>query len=240
MDDLSALLETKGYALPQAVLEKLAAYQKLLIQWNERMDLTNVPPQNMARVHFLDSLLPLFETGDFSFGAHLIDVGTGAGFPGLALAVARPDMRVTLLDSLNKRCAFLRAAAEELRLGNVTVVHARAEDYARGQGRQAFDLAVARAVANLPVLLEYLLPYVKVGGQALCWKGPQVLNETEAGQKAARLLGGGAMRMVRMPMEDYEHYLVCVPKVESTKKEYPRKAGIPNKNPLGVLSRETL
>ena len=168
----------------------------------------------------------------------MIDVGTGAGFPGMPLAIARPDLKVTLLDSQRKRCDFLSAVCDELKLPNVTVLHARAEDGARGALREQMDVAVARAVAPLNVLAEYLLPYVRVGGRMLCWKGPAVREEMAAGERACKMLGGQAEGLYRLPIEGREHYVHSAIKISATARRYPRKSGTPSKDPLGILPQK--
>ena len=221
--------------LDDEVLEQLSTYQALLCEWNERMDLTNVPPEEMPLRHFADSLKPLFDAPElFIKGAQIIDVGTGAGFPGLPLAIARKDFQVTLLDAQQKRCDFLQEVVSKLALSNVNVLHMRAEDAGKAAGlREQFDLAVARAVAPMNILLEYLLPFVKVGGHALAWKGPAVLEELPSAERAAALLGGGWMEKREGMLEDRTQILVSVQKTHETPKQYPRKSGIPSKKPLG-------
>lgn len=218
--------------------EKLGIYHELLLDWNERMDLTAVTEEDeMLDKHYIDSLMILTTSLTPEEGAAVIDVGTGAGFPGLPLALARPDLRVTLLDAQQKRLNFLQAVVEKLGAGNVTLVHDRAEDGARKpELRESFDMAVARAVAPLNVLSEYLLPYVKTGGKAVCWKGPGVADELNTGKKAAFLLGGKLCAPVpyRIPERDWQHSLLAIDKVSSTPKGYPRKAGTPKNKPLGV------
>ena len=233
IERLLEILQADGLTLDGAACERLAAYHTLLLEWNARMDLTNVPEEEMALRHYGDSLLPLARTDWFPQGARLIDVGTGAGFPGLPLAIARPDIGVTLLDAQRKRCDFLQAVAEKLTLENVTVLHARAEDAARTALREGCDLAVARAVAPLNVLCEYLLPFVRVGGRTLCWKGPAVQEEIAAGRRAAHILGAKAETLYRLPIEGREHYVQPFLKVQKTARPYPRKSGTPAKDPLG-------
>ena len=233
IEELKAILQSGGVTPDAAAYERLAAYHALLLEWNARMDLTNVPEEEMALRHYGDSLLPLMRADWFPADAQLIDVGTGAGFPGMALAIARPDLRVTLLDAQRKRCDFLAAVREKLALANVTVLHARAEDAARGELRERFDLAVARAVAPLNVLCEYLLPFVRVGGRALCWKGPALAQELPEGRRAARLLGARCEEAARLPIEGREHYVQPFLKMQKTARQYPRKSGTPGKNPLG-------
>ena len=222
-----------GIPLSEESAGRLEAYRSLLLDWNTRMDLTSVPPEEVASRHFLDSLLPLTRKEFFQEGSRLIDVGTGAGFPGLALAIARPDFRVTLLEAQGKRCQFLRAVCGELGLQNVTVVQDRAETLGRSEDhREAYDLAAARAVAPLNVLCEYLLPFVKPGGFALCWKGPAVAEEMDDGAAAAEKLGGRAEEPVTLTWGDTRHTLLPIRKIETTLPLYPRKNGIPAKRPL--------
>ena len=239
---LEERLSALGVACDSRAPERLARYHALLAEWNTRVNLTGDADFQLALDrHYCDSLAPLGVEGLFPMGASLIDVGTGAGFPGLPLAIARPDLCVTLMDSLQKRVAFLEAVVKELGLPNVRVCHARAEDGGRAQEhRERYGLAVARGVAALPVLLEYLLPFVNVGGQALCYKGPAVAAEWEAGTRAARALGGGAL--VRWPVllparPEWEHCVIAAPKIEKTLRQYPRKAGTPERSPLGTIDR---
>ena len=231
--EMEALLLQAGVPVEPDRIAALNVYLRMLADWNTRMDLTSVPDAEMARRHFLDSLLPLTRAEYFPQGIRLIDVGTGAGFPGLALAVARPDFQVTLLEAQGKRCQFLRAVCDELGLTNVTVIQERAEVSGHAEGlREAYDRAVARAVAPLNVLCEYLLPFVKPGGYALCWKGPAVSDEMEDGAAAARKLGGSVEAPVTLAWEGENHLLIPVRKTETTLPQYPRKNGIPAKRPL--------
>ena len=235
MADLREIFAAAGLPLAEDVLEKLEKYRALLLEWNGRMDLTSVSPEDMAARHFLDSLLPLGQTGLIPEAGRLIDVGTGAGFPGLALAIARPGLQVTLLEAQAKRCQFLEAVREALALENVTLINDRAENLGRAAGhREEYDRAAARAVAPLPVLCEYLLPFVRVGGQALCWKGPAVSEEMEDGRAAALALGGRVLPPVEMaaPAWGGGHVLVPVQKIQKTIPQYPRKNGMPAKRPL--------
>jgi len=233
IEELKRILSPAGIVPDAAACERLAAYHALLLDWNSRMDLTNVPEEEMALRHYADSLLPLAREEWFPAGAGLIDVGTGAGFPGLPLAILRPDLRVTLLDAQRKRCDFLQAAAEKLALDNVRVLHSRAEDAARTELREHFDLAVARAVAPLNVLCEYLLPFVREGGRALCWKGPAVREEQADARRAALLLGAREEPLARLPIPEREHYVQPYRKIQKTVRQYPRKSGTPSRNPLG-------
>lgn len=231
-------LEMMGVAADETALDRFEAFHAILDEYNARMDLTAVLDED-ERVdrHDLDSAAPLAH-GLLVQGAKVIDVGTGAGFPGMPLAIARPDLKVTLLDSQRKRCDFLSAVCDELKLPNVTVLHARAEDGARGALREQMDVAVARAVAPLNVLAEYLLPYVRVGGRMLCWKGPAVREEMAAGERACKMLGGQAEGLYRLPIEGREHYVHSAIKISATARRYPRKSGTPSKDPLGILPQK--
>ena len=184
--------------------------------------------------HFIDSL-SLIKTYDTSKEVSVIDVGTGAGFPGLALKIAYPNMKVTLLDSLNKRINFLNEVIAELGLTGVETIHGRAEDYAKpGKGREMFDLCVSRAVANLTTLSEYCLPFVKVGGSFISYKSEKIAEEMEAAKKAIGLLGGEYVKSEEFYLPDSDIYrnLVTIRKVRQTPKKFPRKAGLPSKEPL--------
>ena len=221
----------------------IARYHALLADWNTRMNLTgDTDFETSLDRHYTDSLAPLRYAHLFPEGASLIDVGSGAGFPGLPLAIARPDLQVTLLDSLMKRIHFLSAVVEELGLQNVRLVHSRAEDGGRdAKLREQYDIAVARAVAPLPVLCELLLPFVKVGGRMICYKGPSAAEELEAGKKAAHIVGGGSMEQlpVVLPSQpEWQHCLLTCEKKVKTVRQYPRKAGTPSRQPLGGYVRE--
>ena len=188
MPDLREALNKAGISLDAEAVSRLNRYHEMLLDWNTRMDLTSVTEQDMAARHFVDSLLPLTQKDLLPSGIRLIDVGTGAGFPGLALAAARLDFSVTLLEAQGKRCQFLNAVIDDLQLKNVKVIQDRAEVLGQHPDhREQYDRAVARAVAPLNVLCEYLLPFVKVGGYALCWKGPAAGEEGTDGAFAATM-----------------------------------------------------
>ena len=232
---LEAGLAAMGVAAQDSQVEKLLRYHKMLTDWNTRIDLTAVlDPIEMVDRHYLDSASPL-GLGLIPAGARVIDVGTGAGLPGIPLSILRPDIRVTLLDSLKKRVDFLRAVLDALDLA-AEAEHMRAEDAGRSAAhRETYDLAVSRAVAPTPVLMELMLPLVKVGGRALCWKGPGVHDELMQAGRAARLLGGEAGELLEAPVpgRDWQHVLLVCGKRQKTARQYPRKAGTPGKNPLG-------
>ena len=236
-EKIAERLEANGIPFAPDLPEKIRIYLDLLQEWNGRMDLTAVEGEaDLLDRHFLDSLTVL-KTDLLADTDTLIDVGTGAGFPGMAVALAKPGIRVTLLDSQQKRLNFLSAVAEATGAENIGLVHARAEDGARRPDmREQFDAACARAVAPLNVLSELLLPYLRVGGKMLCWKGPAVEEEMESGRRAAFLLGGKPESVIACPLagRDWDHRILTVIKTGTTPRKYPRKAGTPQKEPLGT------
>lgn len=230
---LRAYLDSVSISVSREQLEKLKAFQAILAEANKSFNLTSIDdPADMAIHHFADSLslpaLNLIYSGD-----RVIDVGTGAGFPGVPIAILRESIHMTLLDSMRKRTAFLESAVARLSLGNVTVVTARAEEYARSAFREQFDAALSRAVAPLNVLFEYMLPFLKPGGRALAWKGPAAAAEAETAGRACRVLGGGEIRLHRYSLPDRkDFYIAEAEKIRHTPANYPRKAGKPATAPL--------
>lgn len=210
-------------------------YYELLIEWNSFMNLTGITDfQEVLQKHFEDSLA-VVKGIDLNNIHSVMDVGTGAGFPGLPLKIAFPHLRVVLLDSLGKRVKFLNHVIEELELDDITAIHGRAEDFARKEEyREQFDLVVSRAVANLSSLCEYCIPYTKLNGQFISYKSGKIEDELEQAKKAIFLLGGKLKDTVKFQLEnsEIERSLVIVDKKEKTAKKYPRKAGIPSKEPL--------
>ena len=236
---LQARLDGLGVATDPRAAQRLARYHWMLMDWNSRMNLTgDANPEGAVDRHYIDSIAPLMIEGLLPQGAALIDVGSGAGFPGLPLAIVRPDLDVLLLDSLRKRLTFLDAVVEELGLSNVLTAHARAEDAGQDVAlRERFDVAVARAVASAPVLMELLLPFVRVGGKVVLYKGPSAEDELYAATRAAQVVGGGAVQNlpVSLPTQpDWQHCVLVSQKRRATARIYPRKAGIPGKSPLGM------
>ena len=234
---ITEALERNGIPYRADLPEKLEIYMLLLSEWNKKMDLTAVADETeMIDKHFVDSLAVL-KTGLIKNESVLIDVGTGAGFPGMVLAMAMDFAQVTLLDSQQKRLAFLEKVCSAASVRNVCLIHTRAEDGARKpELREHFDYVTARALAPLNVLCEYLLPYVKTGGYALCWKGPALKEELENGRKAAHLLGGRLEMPVDSPVagRNWQHIILPIRKTQPTATAYPRKAGIPKNRPLGL------
>lgn len=216
-------------------IEQFLRYYELLIEWNEKINLTAITEyEDVMKKHFIDSI-SLIKAFDINRSCDVIDVGTGAGFPGLALKIAYPNLNVTLLDSLNKRIQFLNIVIEDLGLENIKTIHGRAEDFAKpALLREKFDLCVSRAVANLSTLSEYCLPFVKVGGQFISYKSEKIAEETETAGKAICLLGGKIEKQVefQLPESDIYRNLFVIKKVKSTPGKYPRKAGLPSKDPI--------
>lgn len=217
------------------MIEKFNKYKELLIEWNKKINLTGITEENEIMIkHFLDSLT-CFMTGIIKQDSKIIDVGTGAGFPGIPLKIYYEDLNITLLDSLNKRIKYLNTVCEETDLRNVELLHGRAEDYGmNAKYREKYDVAVARAVADLSVLSEYCLPFVKVNGYFIAQKGPKAYEEASKSEKAVRTLGGEIVDTldIKLPFTEIEHTLVVIKKVKPTPKKYPRKAGTPSKKPI--------
>ena len=222
-----------GLQLTDAQKHQFETYKDLLKEWNNKINLTSIlDDEDIAIKHFVDSLSILSYIKDGS--ASLIDVGTGAGFPGIPVKILRDNINVTLLDSLEKRTKFLNEVITTLNLSNIQTVHKRAEDLGIDlEYRQKFDYVCARAVASLPVLLEYCLPFVKVGGIFIAMKGSNI-DEVSLSQNALKILGGKIeeVKEFNLPNSDYKRNIIIVKKVKQTPKGYPRKAGKPSKMPL--------
>lgn len=214
---------------------KFITYKNLLQEWNEKINLTAITEdEEVIKKHFIDCI-KAFSENQFKEAKTLIDVGTGAGFPGLPIAIMREDLNITLLDSLNKRVNFLNIVKNSLNLTNVTTIHSRAEDGARNKElREKFDIATSRAVANMAVLSEFCLPYVKVGGYFIALKGPAITDELNDAKNAIGTLGGKLIEVIEVSVEgtDLKHNLVVIKKVKETPKTYPRKAGSITKKPI--------
>ena len=231
---LSKCADLAGFSLSKAQLAQFSTYADLLLEWNSKMNLTAITePFEVATKHFVDSL---YGMAFIKEKAKVIDVGTGAGFPGLPLKIARPDISLTLLDSLNKRLTFLDAVTSALSLTDTKTVHSRAEDgAARGKPlREQFDISVSRAVSRLNVLTEYCLPYVKVGGMFLTYKGGDASEELEEASNAINILGGVVSDVFTytIPQTDITHSIIAIEKVAPTPEQYPRLQGKITKKPL--------
>ena len=213
--------------------EKFDKYLELLQEWNNKINLTAITDKDGIELkHFYDSLTI---SEYIKPNSSLIDVGTGAGFPGIPLKIKDESIKLTLLDSLNKRLLFLEEVEKELKLENVENVHGRAEDIGQEKNfREKFDYATSRAVARLSVLVEYLLPFVKLGGYCICMKGPNIEEELKDAEKAIKVLGGEIEKIDNFKLEndENERNIIIIKKIKNTPKQYPRKAGIPTKEPI--------
>ena len=211
------------------------AYYEMVVEKNKVMNLTGITEfDEFIDKHFIDSL-SIVKAMDLCQIERVIDVGTGAGFPGIPLKIAFPHLKITLLDSLNKRIQFLNDVVDKLGLQNVETCHGRAEDFGhKKEYREQYDLCTSRAVANLATLSEYCVPFVKVGGQFMSYKSGNVDNELKESENAVKVLGGkiGDICSFLLPETDFSRTLVPVKKIKSTAKKYPRKAGTPSKEPL--------
>ena len=214
-------------------LQKFYQYMNLLIEWNKKINLTAiVEPKEIILKHFIDSLtiIKYIEPNK-----SVIDIGTGAGFPGIPVKIMREDLDITLLDSLNKRIHFLNEVIQKLELKNITAIHARIEEFAKNkQYREAFDVATSRAVANLTTLSEYMLPMVDLKGMAICMKGSEINEEVSKSKNSIKLLGGKIDKIEEftLPKSDNRRNLILIKKERQTPGKYPRKPGIPSKEPL--------
>lgn len=228
-------LKELDITLSEKQQEQFYRYYELLVEWNKVMNLTGITEyEEVNEKHFIDSL-SLVKVLDISKINTVIDVGTGAGFPGIPLKIAFPHLKVTLLDSLNKRIKYLDTVIDELELKDIHTIHGRAEEYARKEEyREKYDLAVSRAVANLSTLSEYCVPYVKVGGMFVPYKSGEIDEEVKAAQTAIKVLGGKQTEVVKftLPGSDINRSFVKIEKVKSTGKKFPRRAGLPAKEPI--------
>ena len=222
-----------GINLSEIQLKQFYNYMNLLIEWNKKINLTAITePDEIILKHFVDSLTISKYISD---GTKVVDVGTGAGFPGIPLKIVRQDVDITLLDSLQKRINFLEEVINELNLEKIKTVHSRVEDFGKNKEyREEFDIATSRAVANLSTLSEYLLPLVKVGGKVISMKGSLIQEELENSKNAIKILGGQIEKVDEfdLPNSDISRNIVLIDKIKNTPNRYPRKAGEPSKKPL--------
>jgi len=228
-------LAALGINLSEKQLADFDKYYELLVEWNKVMNLTGITDYDeVNEKHFVDSL-SIIKTINIGNINRIIDIGTGAGFPGIPLKIAFPHLKVTLLDSLNKRINFLNAVIDELGLTEIETIHGRAEDFARKQEyREQYDLCVSRAVANLSTLSEYCIPYIQVGGIFISYKSGDVDQEVADAAKAINILGGKRAEVVKfqLPGSDIHRSFVKIEKIKNTGKKFPRKAGLPAKEPI--------
>ncbi len=235
MERLQSKAEQLGIRLSEKQLEQFQCYYERLIEMNKVMNLTAITEyEEVVDKHFIDSIL-LGSVKELSGKKRVIDVGTGAGFPGIPLKIVYPELEITLLDSLNKRVKFLDEVIEELGLTGIQAVHSRAEDLAQDAAhRQQYDICVSRAVANLATLSEYCIPFVKQGGYFISYKSTQIEEELKQAKKAVQVLGGTLEQVetVQIPETTIERQFVMIRKTGTTPKKFPRKAGTASKTPI--------
>ena len=235
MDELKKVLEENGIAVSDETLEKFNSYMEEILAWNEKVNLTAITDKKeFVQKHFTDSVLCAGRK-EMQDAKTVIDVGTGAGFPGVPLAIVFPEKHFVLMDSLNKRLKIIDEICAKLKITNVEVKHARAEELGQSKDyRECFDLCVSRAVANLATLSEYCLPLVREGGYFFAYKGPEAENEVKAAGRAPAILGAELKEVFRPETEHFkfDHNILIYKKVKPTPKKYPRKAGTPAKEPL--------
>lgn len=224
-----------GINLTDLQVDQFDKFYQMMVEWNKVMNLTGITEYGeVVEKHFIDSL-SIVKIIDINEVSAIIDVGTGAGFPGIPLKIAFPHLKITLLDSLNKRIKFLNEVINETGLDNISTIHGRAEDFAKqDEYREQFDLCVSRAVANLATLSEYCLPYVKVGGKFVSYKSGEIDEEVENSKTAVKVLGGKISKIEKFQLQgtDIGRSFVEIKKVKNTGKKFPRKAGLPAKEPI--------
>lgn len=235
MNDLKRKIKNifldNGILISEKQAEQFAVYCVFLLEYNQKVNLTAVTEiDEVILKHFVDSCMGASLIKENAFCA---DIGTGAGFPGVPIAILRNDINVLLVDALNKRLVFLEELKTKLGLTNISTLHARSEDLGNDiTARQRFDYVFSRAVARMNILCEYDLPFVKVGGCMLAWKGPQVYEELDEAQNAIKVLGGKLEKVHTQALDGQEHYIAVIKKIKDTPKKYPRQAGLPKKKPL--------
>ena len=214
--------------------ELFSVYEKLLLEWNEKINLTAITDPKEIRIKHFEDSLSLFETGLLDGEKKVLDLGSGAGFPGIPVKIKNPSLDITLMDSLGKRIKFLEAVIEKLSLKKITAVHGRAEELGRNEiYRESFDVVVSRAVAELPTLLEYAVPFVKAGGYFIAMKGANAEEEIKKAENALKVLGCSVEDTISVKLPpDITHCLIVIRKNKKTEKKYPRGQGKPRKNPL--------
>lgn len=235
LEILKKALDSMGMPSDDISMSMYEKYMEGILEWNQKVNLTNITDRKEFELkHFVDSVI-CCDYPEFRDAERIIDVGTGGGFPGIPLAITSPSKQFILMDSLKKRLRIIDELCDDIGIGNVTTVHARAEELARNkEHREKYDLCVSRAVANMAVLCEYCLPFIKVGGYFLAYKGPDASREAEEASKAVNLLGGKVVDLREGNLRDFamQHKVLVIKKVKSTPSKFPRKAGMPVKEPL--------
>lgn len=235
MKQLTAALDGLGISYDETMLNKFRLYMEGILKWNESVNITSIKEEDeFVTRHYVDSLL-CAPSKEFRRAKRVIDVGTGGGFPGVPLALIAPEKEFVLMDSLNKRVKIITELCENLEIKNVTAIHDRAEDLARDKGhREAYDLCLSRAVANLATLSEYCLPFLKIGGYFLSYKSLDIGIEMKQAKKAIHILGGNMDREEVADLDgfDLRHKIIFIKKIKRTPAKFPRKAGTPSKDPL--------
>ena len=232
-NSIKIYIDELGVDLSEEQIKQFYNYMKLLLEWNNKMNLTAITEEEEIIVkHFIDSITI---SKYIPKGAYLVDVGTGAGFPGIPLCIIREDLQIVLLDSLQKRINFLDVVIRNLELRRIETIHARVEEFAKNpEYREKSDIATSRAVANLSTLSEYLLPLIKKGGSAICMKGSDIEEEVSNAKKAISVLGGKLINIFEfdLPKTDIKRNIILINKIEKTPNKYPRKPGTPSKEPI--------
>ncbi|AJA50121.1 ribosomal RNA small subunit methyltransferase G [Clostridium pasteurianum DSM 525 = ATCC 6013] len=232
---MESACDNEGVVFNEEKYNKFMKYKNLIKEWNEKINLTAITEDGeIVKKHFIDSI-KIFRFPFLKNAKNIIDIGTGAGFPGIPIKIINEEICVVLLDSLNKRINFLNEVIDRLDLKNIKTIHGRAEDYAKNiEYREKFDIATSRAVANMTVLSEFCIPYVKVGGYFVALKGPSIEEEILESKNAIGTLGGRLEDIIKVDIEesDLKHNLVIVKKIKQTPKQFPRKSGIVTKKPL--------
>ncbi len=226
-------LESINIVLSGTQKKQFYNYMNLLIEWNKKINLTAIiESEDIILKHFIDSLtVNKFIENE----SNIIDIGTGAGFPGIPLKIIKPEIEFELLDSLNKRINFLNEVINNLNLKNIKAIHARVEEFAKNKkNREKYNIVTSRAVANLNVLVEYMLPLAKLGGKCICMKGPNIKEEIEKSKNAIKILGGEieSIEEFTLPQSDIKRTIIIIRKIKETPIKYPRKPGIPSKDPI--------
>ena len=231
---LNNIMVSSGYTLKENQVQQFLSFEELLIDWNKKMNLTGITEsKEIYEKHFVDSLT-CFKSKLVKDHMKVIDVGTGAGFPGIPIKIYMPSLEITLLDALNKRLDFLKVVCQDLKLEDVEFLHGRAEDFGQDPDyREKYDLVVSRAVADLPVLLEYCTPFLKVGGYFIAQKGKKVFEEIKEAQSALDTLNLNVEEIIPIKIDQITaHHLLIIKKIKITPDQYPRRSGKPTKKPL--------